>query len=145
MNDFGAVAAGLDLDTSAPLPINVSLNGTQLLTDGATLPIPLSHSVVLALEQDTSTPALYYQFSVTELDLNAGATAYVSHIRYVALATDKTVTLPNDVFQDGKTYVIRVVAIVGGFPSFAEGDLTNRQLPLSQGYLDAGIFTVMGQ
>ena len=54
-------------------------------------------------------------------------------------------TLPNDVFAVGKTYMIRAHCIVGGFPGIATGDLTNRTLPYSVGYLDAGIFQVMAQ
>jgi len=47
--------------------------------------------------------------------------------------------------MDGDVYMIRGYTIVGGYPGLAQGDLTMRQLPYSIGYLDGGIFTVMGQ
>jgi hypothetical protein len=61
---------------------------------------------------------------------------------YAALAVDKQVTIPNDVLVAGKVYQMRAHAIQGGYPSFAEGNLWNRNLPYSIAYLDAGVFTV---
>jgi hypothetical protein len=61
------------------------------------------------------------------------------------LTTAKSVAIPNDVFVAGKTYMIRGHCLVDGFPGLATGDFTQRQLPLSLGYLDGGIFTVMAR
>jgi hypothetical protein len=145
LQDIALVSDGLDLNTPAPLPINVSINGTQLLTDNMTIPLDLTQTVQLALDQDTSDAATVYQFNVYELRLDAASNTWGAHAIYVAMASNKTITLPNDVFANGKTYMIRAHCIVGGFPGIAEGDLTDRALPYSVGYLDAGIFVVQAQ
>ncbi|MEO8552922.1 MAG: hypothetical protein ABI678_23260, partial [Kofleriaceae bacterium] len=76
------------------------------------------------------------------LRVNAAMTGLESHVAYVAVTDRAAVTIPDDVFVAGKTYFIRAHAIKGGYPSFAEGNYWNRNLPYAVGYLDAGVFTV---
>ena len=52
------------------------------------------------------------------------------------------ITIPAGVFTTGKTYSIRAHCYRGGFPGLASGDFSQRDLPLSVGYLDSGVFTV---
>ena len=144
INDIDEVAPGLTFDAEAPIPVLVSINQMPLTTDGNTIPLAASKSVELTMVAD-KTDALFYQWNVYEVRANAANTAAELHVAYVALATEPKVTLPNDVFVAGKTYQIRAHCVKGGYPSFAEGNLWNRSLPYSVGFLDAGIFTVTAQ
>src|SRR6185312_1038365 len=110
-----------------------------------TVMMDLTKSVMLHIDQDTGTTPTFYQFNVYNLVLDTTSNAWGAHVAYVAQSTANTVTLPNDVFEDGKVYMIRGFSIVGGFPGFASGDLTMRQLPYSIAYLDGGIFTAKAQ
>ncbi len=145
LQDFATVASGLDLATPAPLPITISVNGTALVADNMMLPLDLTKTVNVAIDQDTSDTPTLYQFVVYQLILDAPSNTWIAHAAYLATTTANNVTLPNDVFMDGDVYMIRGFTIVGGYPGLAQGDLTMRQLPYSIGYLDGGIFTVMGQ
>jgi hypothetical protein len=145
LQDFATVASGLNLATPAPLPITISVNGTALVADNMMLPLDLSKTVDVAMDQDTNDTPTLYQFAVYQLILDAPSNTWIAHAVYVATTSANNVTLPNDVFMDGDVYMIRGYTIVGGYPGLAQGDLTMRQLPYSIGYLDGGIFTVMGQ
>jgi len=145
LQDFAVVGAGLDLATPAPLPITISINGTALVTDNMTVALDLTKNVTLALDQDTNDPVTLYQFNVYNMVLDPMTNAWGAHPVYVAMTTAKSVAIPNDVFVAGKTYMIRGHCLVNGFPGLATGDFTQRQLPLSLGYLDGGIFTVTAQ
>ena len=51
--------------------------------------------------------------------------------------------VPPEIFQAGHSYTARAMCTYGGYPGVASGDLTTRELPLSQSYLDSAVFTVM--
>jgi hypothetical protein len=137
------VQAGLTLDLPAGLPVLVSINKTALNSDGQTITLTPGKAVELSLVADRPMN-LFYQWNVYELVPNAATppTALDYKITYVALATETTVKIPHDVFVAGKVYTIRAHCIAGGYPSFATGDLQNRDVPYAVGYLDSGVFTV---
>lgn len=141
LNQIAEVAPGLTLDTPAALPVLVLINTMPLGTDGQTITIDPAKSVALSLVADRA-DALYYQYNIYELRVNAAMTGLETRVAYVVVTDDKDVTIPNDVLVAGKTYFIRAHAIKGGYPSFNEGNYWNRNLPYSVGYLDAGVFTV---
>jgi len=141
LNQIAEVVPGLTLDTPAALPIVVSINTMPLATDGQTITLDPAKAVDLSVLAD-KTDALFYQFNIYELRVNAAMSGLETHVAYVAVSDKIDVTIPNDVFVAGKTYFIRAHAIKGGYPSFNEGNLWNRNLPYSVGYLDAGVFTV---
>ena len=144
LNQIAEVTPGLTLDTPAAVPIVISINTTPLATDGATVALDPTKSVTLSLLADRADP-LFYQFNVYELRVNAAGTALEAHVAYVAVTATTSVAIPNDVFAVGKTYYVRGHTINGGYPAFAQGNLWNRSLPYSVGYLDAGVFTVTAQ
>jgi hypothetical protein len=141
LNQIAEVAPGLTLDTPAALPIVVTINTTPLATDGTTVVLDPTKPVQLSLLADKP-DALFYQFNIYELRVNAAGTALETHVAYVAVTATSPVTIPNDVFVAGKTYFIRGHTITGGYPAFAQGNLWMRNLPYSVGFLDAGVFTV---
>jgi hypothetical protein len=143
--DFATVSSGLDLNTPAPLPITISINGTALVADNMTVPLDLTKPVTLQIDQDTNSAPTLYQFNVYNMVLDAPSNTWIPHVAYVAQTTANTVVLPNDVFVDGNVYMIRGHTLVGGYPGIATGDLTMRQLPYSIAYLDGGIFTAKAQ
>lgn len=145
LQDFATVSSGLDLATPAPLPITISINGTALVTDNMAIPLDPTKNVTLALDQDTSDPVTYYQFNVYNMVLDATSNTWVAHTAYSVVSATKSIAVPSDVFVAGNTYMVRGFCVVNGYPGFAQGDFTQRQLPTSLGYLDGGIFTVMAQ
>jgi hypothetical protein len=110
-----------------------------------TVTLDLTKPVTLQIDQDTNSAPTLYQFNVYNMVLDAPSNSWIPHVAYVAQTTANTVVLPSDVFVDGNVYMIRGETLVGGFPGIATGDLTMRQLPLSVGYLDGGIFTAKAQ
>jgi hypothetical protein len=142
INAVAELSAGLTVDPPAALPVLVSINTKPLTTDGQTVTIDPATSVVLTMVTDTANPT-FYQYNIYELREDAAATALETHVAYVVLSDKATVTIPSDAFTVGKTYWIRAHTISGGFPSFASGNLWDRDLPYSVGFLDAGVFTVV--
>jgi hypothetical protein len=135
------VAPALVMDQPAGVPVLVSVNQTPLSQDGLTLTIDPTKAVTLSLVADRATN-LFYQWNIYEVVPNAAMTALEYKVAYVALSNETTMKVPNDVFVAGKVYMIRAHCIQGGFPTFASGDLKNRDVPYAVGYLDAGVFTV---
>lgn len=141
LNEIAEYAPPLTLDTPAALPVLVSINSMTLATDGQTIAIDPTKPVTLSLVADNS-DALFYQFNIYELRVNAAGTALENHVAYVVVTATSMTQVPNDVFETGKTYFIRAHTIKGGYPSFAQGNFWDRNLPYSVGFLDAGVFTV---
>jgi hypothetical protein len=137
------VSAGLQLMEPQGLPVLVSINQMPLNADGLSVTLDTTKAVELSLVADR-TPNLYYQWNVYEVAPNAAMppTALEYKIVYAAHSTETTVKVPGDVFTVGKVYMVRAHCMQGGFPSFASGDLQDRDVPFSYGYLDAGVFTV---
>jgi hypothetical protein len=142
INQIAEVAPGLVLDPPAPIPVLVTVAQVALGTDGKTITIDPTKGVDISLVADIPTPALFYQFNIYELRANATNTAAETHVVYVAQTTTPKITIPNDVLVAGKWYQLRAHCVLGGYPSFGDGNLWDRNLPYSVGYLDAGVFTV---
>jgi len=135
--------AGTTLDLPAGLPVLVSINKTPLTSDGLTVTIDPATAVELALVADKPT-ATFYQFNIYEIVPNTAVppNALDYKIVYAAYSVSSTVMIPHDVLVAGKLYTIRAHCIQGGYPMISTGNLQERGLPLSVGYLDSGVFTV---
>ena len=138
-------SAGLMLDQPAGLPVLISINRQPLNSDGQAVMLDPTKAVELSLIADRTTNT-YYQWNVYELVPNAAMppTALEYKLVYLAQATETSVTIPHDVFEAGKHYTIRGHAFAGGYPAAASGDYQTRALPHAVGYLDSGVFRVMG-
>jgi hypothetical protein len=143
LNQVDDVVPGLTLTQPAGLPVLVSINQTPLNTDGLSIALDPTKSVELGLVADRPTN-LFYQWNVYELVPNTAMppSALDYKIAYAALSTETRVRIPSDVFVAGKVYTIRAHCVQGGHPSFASGDLQDRDVPYAVGYLDSGVFTV---
>lgn len=143
LQELAEPAPGLALDLPAGLPLLVSLNGTPLSTDLVTVSIDQSKAIDIDFVADRMTNT-FYVAQVLELvpNLPTGATALVYALRYSASGLATKFKLPAGVLQSGHTYTIRAICVAGGYSAAATGDLTQRGLPFTQGYLDSGVFTV---
>lgn len=141
LNAFDEVRPGLALEHAAGLPVLVSINKIPLTSDGLTAMIDPARPVELTLVADRTANTLY-QFNVYEVAPNSAATAIELKIVYAAYGPEPTIVVPHDVFATGKVYMLRAHTIRGGYPTIGDGDLQNRDLPYSVGYLDSGVFTV---
>jgi hypothetical protein len=135
--------AGVTLDLPAGLPVLVSINKTPLTSDGLTVTIDPAKAVELSLVADKPT-ATFYQFNVYEIVPNTAVppTALDYKIVYAAYSLSSTVMIPHDILVAGKMYTIRAHCIQGGYPMISTGNLQERNLPVSVGYLDSGVFAV---
>jgi hypothetical protein len=141
LNQLAEPTPGVILDHPVGLPVLVSINQIPLTTDGATITLDPAKSVELSVAVDR-TSNTFYELNVHELVPNA-AMQRMDYFRvYSALGTETSITIPNDVFVPGHTYMIRAECAAGGYPSFAAGNFRDRSLPFSLGYLDSGVFTV---
>lgn len=131
------------LDQPAGLPVVVSVNRMALNSDGLDIELDPAKAIELGVVADRTTN-LYYQWNIFELVPNGATppTALETKIVYAALATETTVKIPPGVLAKGKVYTIRAHCIQGGFPAFASGDLTIRDVPFAIGFHDSGVFTV---
>ena len=136
-----APTAGQVLDFPVGLPEAISIDGRPLSTDGVMIPKPTAGvrvSFVTAFQENT-----LYAVNLYELVPNAGGTALVHELRLHSMLRTREATLPPELFEAGKFYVLRAFCIQGGYPKAAEGDLRVRSLPYAHGFLDSGVFTVM--
>jgi hypothetical protein len=83
-----------------------------------------------------------YDVQLYDLLPNAMATAIEYHLVFAATSDEAHFDIPPEVFQVGHSYMVRAFSTAGGYPAIASGDLVTRQLPLSQSFLDSGVFTV---
>jgi hypothetical protein len=144
MNEFiepALVAPGFELSMPAGIPVLISMDGQQLSSDGRTIAPPTKFVEVTFLPD--SPGATVFNLQVFDLVANAAATALEYHLAFSAASNEAKFAVPPEIFQAGHTYTLRALCTVGGYPTIATGDFTNRELPLSQSYLDSGVFTVM--
>jgi len=143
LNQHLAPTAGATLDMPVGLPVLVLVNDMPLTSDGLMLTLDPNKALTLSLVADR-TVNTFYQFNVYELVPNAAMppTALERKTAYVALGTAPEIKVPAGTLATGKTYTIRAHCLLGGFPGIATGDLSQRDLPLSIGYLESGVFTV---
>lgn len=135
--DASATAAAFD----AGLPTTITLNTTQLTTDGQTVTIDASKPIEITFSPDQATNTLY-TVHIDELAPNAMATAVDRTTIFKGTSTDHTFDIPSNLLTSGHTYVIRAGCVRGGFPQAASGDLEMFAYPVSYGQLDSGVFTV---
>jgi len=135
--------AGLTLDLPAGLPITITMGATALTTDGVTMTVDPTKAVPVSFQADKVDNTVY-QLQLFELvpNLPTGATALAYHQTLGATGTKPSFLLPPELFEVGKTYVLRAICIQGGFPALDTGDLTNRAPPQAVGFLDSAVFTV---
>lgn len=144
MNQFiepSLVAPGFELTEPAGLPVLISIDGTQLSTDGQMISTPSQFVEVTFLPDNTN--ATVFNLQVYDLLPNAAATALEYHLVFAAASDAAKFEVPPEIFQTGHFYTIRALCTFGGYPGIASGDLATRELPLAQSYLDSGVFTVM--
>ncbi|HEY5921194.1 MAG TPA: hypothetical protein VIV11_05965 [Kofleriaceae bacterium] len=142
LNQLDDVTPGLVLDQAVGVPVLVSIDKTPLNADGLTITIDPTKAVELSVVADRPIN-LFYQWAIYEVEPNtAMPPALVYKAVYGVVATETTVKIPHDVFVAGKVYMVRAHCYQGGYPTFATGDLQNRDVPYAVGYLDAGVFTV---
>jgi hypothetical protein len=135
--------AGMALDLPAGLPITLTMNGTPLTTDGATMTVDPAKAVSVSFVADAQNNTLF-QLQLFELVPNSqtAPTALVYLQRLGASGSKPEFLLPPELFEVGKTYVLRAICIQGGFPTLGMGDLTNRMPPQAVSFLDGAVFTV---
>ncbi len=135
-------ADALPVELLACLPTSVAVQGATLLTDGLTVTIDRTKPVSVSFVADTS-DADRYQISLYEVVSDpAPATTARPVLRFTSVGDKPMWSLPGDVFEGGKVYMLRAVCGLGGFPNIASGDLETRDLPIHVGFIDAGVFTV---
>ena len=129
------------LDLPAGLPELITIDNRPLSTDGAMIPKPtLPVRVTFASSITTNT---LYAVTLYELVPNTANTALVHKQVLSTTALVPELTLPPEIFETGKFYVLRATCVQGGYPAAAEGDLRERSLPIAVGFLDSGVFSVM--
>jgi hypothetical protein len=130
---------GLD----AGLPELIRLDDRSLSSDGLIIARP-TRFVDVSFIANPATNTLY---TVQLFDLlpDAGTppARFEPNLAFEAHGTEARFQLPPEIFQPGHSYVLRALCTAGGYPSINNGNLTMRQLPLSQSFLDSGVFTVM--
>jgi hypothetical protein len=144
LQQFVEPTSGLLLDLPSGLPISVSVNQTALISDGNSITLDPTKSVDISATFDRAT-CTFYEIAVLELVPNNAmpmATALVPQWRYFVTTTEQKTKLPPGVLLPSHLYTVRVFCVLGGFPTFTDGNLQNRTLPFSQGYTDSGVFTV---
>ncbi|HEY0189929.1 MAG TPA: hypothetical protein VGC42_02325 [Kofleriaceae bacterium] len=141
MNHFLIPAAGDVADLPAGLPLTLMFNGAALTTDGTEIPTPTS-PVRITLTTDKPA-ATVYTLQLLDILPNADNTALGLHVVYVAASDQPSFSLPPEAFKTGHMYTLRTFSTVGGYPSIASGDLTDRALPLAQAFFDSAVIKVM--
>jgi hypothetical protein len=137
------LAPGLEMRLPAGLPARISLNGTLLVNDGISIAKP-ARAVQVSFETDVATNTLY-QLQLFKLVPNGAMppTALALQQKVAATGAAPRFTLPPELFEAGGLYTMRAAAVQGGFPAAADGDLTQRELPIAVSFLDSGVFEVM--
>jgi hypothetical protein len=142
--DFMDASTGpLSANLPAGQPLAISLAGTPLVTDALAVPLDVTQRLDVSFTADVADNTLY-QVDVFLLVPNdpTTPTAYVFQNVMAMTGVTADFTIPANTLQVGSSYVIRAVCLSGGFPAVATGDLTQRALPLAEGLLDSGAFTV---
>lgn len=125
---------------ATPMPITVSLAGTDLIADNLAVTIDRTRPVDITAAFDVPGTGRFVA-QLIEL-VPDGANAFKRIVRAQADGTAPSWRVPAGVFDAGTPYVIRALLYSEGTGDLASGDETTVTLPLSVGYLDSGIFTV---
>ncbi|MGE0867168.1 MAG: hypothetical protein AB7P03_01305 [Kofleriaceae bacterium] len=141
LQQFVEPSAGLMLDLPAGLPESIVFDGVPLTQDGLTLPAPTRAVTVTFLSNIIDNTL--YRLDVYELVVNEATTGH-DYVRRLAMTSIKPeFVIPPEVFESGDhLYTLRAHCVQGGHPTLDDGDITNRALPMTLGYLDSGVFQV---
>ncbi|MCW5804535.1 MAG: hypothetical protein KIT31_19345 [Deltaproteobacteria bacterium] len=131
----------LALKLPAGLPELISIGDLPLSIDGLAIPAP-ARAVTASFVVSPAANTLY-QLQVLDLVPNAAETALELKVVYSTAGGAPRFTLPPEVFVPGHSYTLRAISVAGGHPGLADGDLSQRQLPVAVAFMDSGVFTVM--
>lgn len=131
--------AGLVLDLPAPLPEAITLDGKPLSTDGMMMTKP---SRAVSASFLVATPCTLSHMQLLDIVPNTANTGLALQNVLSESSTTSEFFIPAERLEVGHRYTLRMLCIVGGYPTIAEGDLTHRDLPLALGAFDSGVFTV---
>jgi hypothetical protein len=136
-----APAPGLAANLPAGLPQQVTLGGTALASDGMVIAKP-AKAIDVSFTTDKPANTLY-QVQLFELAKNMAGTAVETRLIVDLQSATAAFRIPPEVWKAESLYMLRAIAIEGGYPTIADGDLTQRSLPFNRGLLDSGVFQVM--
>ena len=141
MATYQLASSTVTLDFPAPLPQMVSLDATQLASDGASVPLDPTATHTVTITTEASPAATLYVVDVVELVVNGNAIDRT--VVLDARSTDPVITLPPGTFKQGSTYTLTAGTVAGGFTNVASGDLDAVALPFTVSQIDSGTFTVV--
>jgi hypothetical protein len=121
------------------LPTSVAVQGATLISDGLVVTLDRKQPVNVSFVVDTAMADLY-RFQLLEVGGDATATSLT--IRFESVGLQPSWSVPSEIFQGGKTYLVRASCSLGGTPRVAEGDLSARSIPIHSAAVDSGVFTV---
>ena len=140
MHERAILAPGLQMRLPAGLPMRITLLSTVLENDGVTIARP-TRAVEVSFTVDVAANTMY-QLQLFRLVPNMANTALQLEQKLGVSGAVPRFVLPPEVFEAGALYTLRAVTVQGGFPALAEGDLTQRTLPIAISFLDSGVFQV---
>jgi hypothetical protein len=140
MHQRAILEPGLQMKLTAGLPTRITLLGAVLETDGVTIARP-TRGVEVSFTPDVPDNTMY-QLQLFRLVPNMANTALQYEMKLGANGVAPRFVLPPEVFEPGGLYTLRAVSVQGGFPAIAEGDHTQRSMPVAISFLDSGVFQV---
>ena len=148
LNQFLEPAAGAEASLAVGLPIVISLDDVPLVSDGQAIARPgkfVNVSFVVNPAPGATGPvATLYNVIVYDLVVPAMATAPTRIQTFNAVSNQPKFALPPELFVPGHFYTLRAVATLGGYPGIDDGNFLDRNLPLTQAYLDSAVIAVTG-
>lgn len=140
MHERAILEPGLQMKLPAGLPTRITLLGAVLETDGITIARP-TRAVEVSFSVDAPANTMY-QLQLFRLVPNMANTALQLELQIGASGAAPRFLLPPEVFEPNALYTLRAISVQGGFPALAEGDMTQRSLPIAVSFLDSGVFQV---
>jgi hypothetical protein len=140
MHERAILVPALQMRLPAGLPTRITLNGTVLETDGVTIAKP-ARAVEVTFTTDVPENTMY-QLQLFKLVPNMAGTALERENKLSANGAQPRFVLPPELFEPGALYTLRAIAVQGGFPGLADGDLTRREIPIAVSFVDGGVFRV---
>lgn len=132
--------SGLTLDMPVGLPTIITMNGTPLNSDGMTAALDVTKQVMVDITADRTQNTLY---EVTLVEIAVVGNQVTQTPLVVVSGTTPHLPLPPRSMQTGHTYNLRTRCIAGGYSGAATGDLQSFALPVSYGYQEGAVFTVI--
>ncbi len=141
--EYSLAAAGGSSTLAAGLPQALTFDGAPLSTDNQVFPLP-TQPVEVEFLTDRPDSSTLYSLSLYELIPNVQNTALTYRLVVTFTGLEPRFTLPVDLFNPDKLYILRAGATAGGYEpgALARGALNARALPYAVGYLDGGVFQI---